>query len=213
VESAARFAHESADAVAMIATDPEWTTIPAEGGDRPVEIANERCREMESARWAAELGLRRLAQLAFGVSAMTYGGDRIERLDRASVAVLHPPFDIPKGIAQDTPRLFARTEDELEVEVSGILCRLLIDRVAIVNFAAPDGRVRFGIDDADSLVGSVWESHDTDLSDLGWSSSGDSWSAQWTSPVTISEPAGQTVRTLRKRLGLSDIGQLGISFL
>jgi hypothetical protein len=103
----------------------------------------------------AQRALRQLAQLAFGVSAFTIGGDRIERLDMAAVAVLHPPLGAGSAVSmvEDGVDLWSRTLPELEIEVAGMLCRVLVDRRTGLLLRSQGQEVSFTVDGGDTLRG------------------------------------------------------------
>jgi hypothetical protein len=74
----------------------------------------------------AEQALRRLAQLALGVSAAQDVGDHVERLDHAAVLVLNDPVT-GATLEADGIELFATTAEQLVIDVAGLLCRLIIE--------------------------------------------------------------------------------------
>jgi hypothetical protein len=82
-DSVVTAAHNAADAA------ERFSRLLSSGTSAAVRAAA--MSDARAAQATAELGLRRLAQLGFGVSAQSLGGDRIELLDRTCVAVLHPP--------------------------------------------------------------------------------------------------------------------------
>ena len=72
---------------------------------------------------------RQLAQLALGVSTGLPPSKRAERLDSAAVAVLHPPTGTDRTVhlIDDGLELFSHDRRELEVELRGLCCRMLLD--------------------------------------------------------------------------------------
>lgn len=76
----------------------------------------------------ADIPLRRLAQLALGVSA--HGGDTatIRRAERAAVTLLAGIFHEPASLADDGPQFFATSIEGWRVEIAGAICRLIIEQ-------------------------------------------------------------------------------------
>jgi hypothetical protein len=150
----------------------------------------------------AQRALRQLAQLAFGVSAFTIGGDRIERLDMAAVAVLHPPLGAGSAVSmvEDGVDLWSRTLPELEIEVAGMLCRVLVDRRTGLLLRSQGQEVSFTVDGGDTLRGraalaGVERRH---MEAMGWKvGPDDEWTMELPSPVTASMPARAAVGALR----------------
>jgi hypothetical protein len=143
--------------------------------------------------------LRDLAQLAMGVGSLRHDSDVGQRLDRAAVAVLHPPAGEghPVGLCRDGVRLRATTWDELAVEVGGLLCRLLIDRRTVVRLEFADTAIDCRVDAQDTLHIELLGAADAPpclLTELGWESR---WAA-WRSPVAIAQPAALVVDSLRR---------------
>jgi hypothetical protein len=154
--------------------------------DQTAELVGRITVEVDAAEEGAdetERVARRIAQLAFGVSSVLGPSERVERLDRAAVAVLHPPqaTGTPVGLVADGIELFTRHAPELPVELGGIICRMLIDRNVTVRFGEVELRV--GMDEAVHLI----------------TVEGD---RAWNSPVHVSEPARATAKAL-KSLGMS----------
>ena len=127
-----REACREADRLALLSTDPD----PASVGEQ-AEAAAQSTATVRRRRRAAGSG--RVAQVGFGVSAQTMGGERIERLDRACTALITPPEhglvrSVP--LADDLPGISARGRQELEVGLAGVICRLLVERSRPVALAA-----------------------------------------------------------------------------
>ncbi len=82
---------------------------------------------------------RDIAQLAFGISACA-SGPLVERLDRAGVAVLHPPRGSGQAVPlhEDGLTLRSKSERELTIELAGVICRILVDRRTVVGLLLPD---------------------------------------------------------------------------
>ena len=155
-EEAARGACDAADTASslveqllLIRTNPAEAAAVSEDAASAMR-AYER---VQRAAYAAERASRDLAQLAFGVSAHVESNDRVERLDRAAVAVLQPPPGQRGGrdLLSDGLRLRARHRPELVTELAGIVCRVLVDRVARVVLTTPSGRVEMWVDPRDAL--------------------------------------------------------------
>ena len=81
---------------------------------------------------------RDIAQLAFGISACA-SGPLVERLDRAGVAVLHPPRGSGQAVPlhEDGLTLRSKSERELAIELAGVICRILVDRRTVVSLLLP----------------------------------------------------------------------------
>jgi hypothetical protein len=136
---------------------------------------------------------RRIAQLAFGVSSGLEGNERVQRLDRAAVSVLHPPpgTGTPVGLVDDGLELFSRHTPELRIELGGIICRMLVDRNVTVRFGQVELRV--GPDETFHLS----------------SPEGDQ---VWDSPVYVSEPARAIAKALKKAgMSLREIRDAGVA--
>lgn len=206
IEQAARVACESADMIAMLLSGEGMSEH--ERSER-VGAAIARLNDLRRTRKAVESGLLRLAQLGLGVSTLTIAGDRIERLERAGVAVLHPPAARPHALYEQTPRLFSSTRDELVVEVGGILCRLLIDRASTATFSTTAGQIEFSVEH-DTLIGTV-ESR-SEAAPTGWSETTLPPTVRWDSPVNVGDPARLAVDTLIHVLGLAPISSLEVAY-
>ncbi len=174
--------------------------------DQLVEI----CAKALTFAEEAECAMRRLAQLGFGVSALLGRSARIERLDRTCVAVLHPPdgHGIQSSLlSRDNLELFSKSRKELLVEISGIVCRLLIDRDATVGFWVPGpegGCFEFTVDTADVLVTCAKATsqptkaiQQLNKPQVAGNTNSDLIPAQtWPSPVRVHAPAKLAVDTL-----------------
>jgi hypothetical protein len=163
------------DRVAILVRDPGQTADLEARIEVDVDAAEEGADE-------AELVTRRIAQLAFGVSSGLGGSERVQRLDRAAVAVLHPPPGTGRsvGLVDDGLELFSRHVPELPIELGGIICRMLVDRNVTVRFGEVELRV--GSDETFHLSSPEGES-------------------AWDSPVEVSDPAHVTAKAL-KSLGM-----------
>jgi hypothetical protein len=164
------------DRVDALLRDPEQTADLVARITVEVDAAEEGADDTERV-------VRRIAQLALGVASGLVPSERGERLDRAAVAVLHPPqwTGQPVGLADDGIELFTRHAPELPVELRGIICQMLIDRNVDVRIGGVTLRV--GLDEVLHLI-----THDGDK--------------VWDSPVQVSVPAGATAKAL-KSLGMS----------
>ena len=156
------------------------------GPERAVDLPSIVEVEVDAAEEGAEeieRVARRLAQLALGVSTGLVPSRRAERLDSAAVAVLHPPAGtgIPVGLAEDGLELFCSDRRELEVELRGTFCRMLLDRNVTIDIG--DVELRVGFDQTLHLI-----TPDGDTA--------------WEAPVEVTVPAQETSRAL-KSLGMS----------
>jgi hypothetical protein len=167
---------ELSDRVAILCRDPEQTADLVARITVEVAAAEEGADDTERAA-------RRIAQLALGVSSGLEPSKRAERLDRAALAVLHPPQGTGRtvGLVEDGLTFFSRHKRELQVELGGVICRMLVDRNVTVRFG--DVELRVGSDETLHLV--------TPKADRAWDS-----------PVTVSDPAHVTAKAL-KSLGMS----------
>lgn len=159
------------DRVAVLLRDPEET---------PELVARIAVEVDATEEGADETGrvARRIAQLAFGVSSGLGPSERVQRLDRAAMAVLHPPRGIgrPVGLVNDGIELFTRHAPELPVELGGIICRMLIDRNVNVRLGGVTLRVGRG-----ATLHLITGEGDT----------------AWESPVQVSDPAHATAEALK----------------
>ena len=164
------------DRVAILLHDPEQTPDLVARIEIEADAAEEGAEETDRIA-------RRIAQVAFGVSSGLGPVDRVERLDRAAVAVLYPPDGLGKQprLVDDGIELFARHAAELPVELGGIICRMLTDRNVTVRF----GQIELRVGSDETL----------DLS----TPEGD---RAWDSPIQVAEPAHATAKAL-KSIGLS----------
>jgi hypothetical protein len=126
-----------------------------------------------------ELIALRIAQLAFGVSSGLGFTERVDRLDRAAVAILHPPpgTGTPIGLVDDGFEFFSRHAPELPIEIGGTICRMLIDRNVLVRIGEVELRV--SSDETFHL-----STTDRDRS--------------WDSPVQVDRPARVAAKALKK---------------
>jgi hypothetical protein len=126
---------------------------------------------------------RRIAQLTLGVSSGLGPNERVERLDRAAVAVLHPPQRTlrPVGLVNDGIELFSRHAPELPVELGGVICRMLVDRNVNVRI----GRITLRVGRGETLHLITAKG-----------------ARAWESPVQVSEPAHAAAKAL-KSMGMS----------
>ncbi len=158
----------------------------ATGPERAVDLASVIAVELDAAEQGAdeiERVTRQLAQLALGVSTGLAPGKRAERLDNAAVAVLHPPADTDRAadLVEDGLELFSRDRHELQVELRGLFCRMLLDGNVTVRIGEIELRV--GFDQTLHLL----------------TPEGD---AAWSAPVEVTVPARATGQAL-KALGMS----------
>ncbi len=156
------------------------------GPERAVDLPSIIAVELDAAEEGAdeiERVTRQLAQLALGVSTGLAPSKRADRLDNAAVAVLHPPTgtDPTRALVDDGLELFSRDRQELQVELRGLCCRMLLDG----NTRARIGEVELG-------VGSDQTLHLTTPD--GTSS--------WMAPVEVTVPA-TAVGAALKALGMS----------
>lgn len=121
---------------------------------------------------------RQIAQLALGVSTGLVPSKSAERLDDAAIAVLSPPYRLGEtvGLVCDGIQLFSNDHADLEVELRGICCRMLLDHNVSVR-----------IGDVELMVGSDEVLHlftaDCD--------------SEWEAPVVVLDPARATVKALK----------------
>ena len=113
--------------------------------------------------------------------------------------------------------LGARTYEELITELSGTLCRMIIDHDAVLRLAPTDGSSRGpllyavnGVGDLDVMLIDPALPHDGSgddearLVDIGWTRTGAGLSAHWDDPLVVMEPAMLTVETLRDVWGIAE---------
>jgi hypothetical protein len=126
---------------------------------------------------------RQLAQLALGVSTGMPPSKRAERLDGAAVAVLHPPAGSGRTVhlIDDGLELLGSDRRELEVELRGLCCRMLLDGEVSARFG--EVVLRVGTDQVLHLI--------TPEGALSWEA-----------PVEVTLPAVAAVAAL-KDLGMS----------
>jgi hypothetical protein len=155
---------------------------PERAVDRPDVVAVEADAAEEGAG-EIERVTRQLAQLALGVSTGLAPGKRAERLDSAAVAVLHPPTgtDGTVHLVDDGLELFSHDRRELEVELRGLCCRMLLDG----EVTARIGRIELRVGSDQTLT---LRTPDGDSS--------------WAAPVEVTLPAAAANSAL-KALGMS----------
>ncbi len=155
---------------------------PERAVDRPAIIAVE-LDAAERGAHAIERVARQLAQLALGVSTGLAPSKRAERLDNAAVAVLRPPTAIDHTVVltDDGVELFSHDRLELEVELRGLCCRMLLDGNVTARIGAVELRV--GSDQTLHLITADGET-------------------SWDAPVEVTLPAVAAGAAL-KALGMS----------
>ena len=163
LETNLRNVSEVSDRIAILLRDPEPTA----------ELLKRIAMETGAAEQGAdeaECACRRIAQLAFGVTSGMGPSERAERLDRAAVAVLHPPVGTgrPVGLVNDGIQHFGHHVPELPVELRGIICRMIIDRNVIVRF----DEIELELAPDEDLHLTTSSGHEV-----------------WSSPMQVSEPA------------------------
>jgi len=139
LEKYLRDVYDLADRVDILFRDPDQTSDLMARIDVETDAAEEGADETDRIA-------RRVAQLALGVSSALEPNEHVERLDRAAVAVLHPPQRTlrPVGLVNDGIELFSRHAPELPVELGGVICRMLVDRNVNVRFGGVTLRVGRG---------------------------------------------------------------------
>lgn len=197
-ELAARDAHDAAERARTLSSALET------GDEVPtIVLVIDATADAEAAADRATRDLRQIAQLGMGVSARCPTSSRVERLDRACVAVLYPPdAHGPAGtLADDGLSLTGTTGEEVEVELAGAICRLLTDRADRLVLGSPAGEVTLTVDADDNLIAELCPAGDVagtsldgGLSELGWPPG--SALRMWRNPVTVIEPASVIVSTL-----------------
>lgn len=186
LEQDARDVCDLSDRVSILLLDPDQT----EELEARIEVE---ANAAEEGADKVELVARRIAQLAFGVSSGLGGNERIQRLDRAAVSVLHPPpgTGTHVGLIDDGLEFFSRHAPELRIELGGIICRMLVDRYVTVRFGQVELRV--GSDETFHLS--------TPEGDQAWDS-----------PVYVSEPARAIAKALKKAgMSLREIRDTGVA--
>ena len=136
---------------------------------------------------------RQIAQLALGVSTGLVPRKSAERLDDAAIAVLSPPYRLGEtvGLVCDGIELFSNDHTDLEVELRGICCRMLLDHNVCVR-----------IGDVKLMVGSDEVLH---------LSTADS-DSEWEAPVEVLYPARATVRALKSEgMSLKEIRKAAVA--
>jgi len=160
------------DRVSFLLRDPDQT----EELEARIEVEADAAEEGadESQRVA-----RRIAQLACGVSSALGSSERVQRLDRAAVAVLHPPpgEGTLVGLVDDGLEFFSRRAPGLRIELRGIICRMLVDRNVAVRF----GRVELRVGADETFHLSTPEGDRT-----------------WISPIYVGAPARVIAKALLK---------------
>lgn len=141
-DAAGRLFDELAELGQALTTNPSPSSAAVrrarEGEGRLLRVQ----QEALTAAQETERLTRSMAQLALGVSACAASSDRIERLDRAAVAVLHPPEGQGWSglLVRDGLAFASESHEELPIEIAGLMCRMLLDRRVHVELAAPGPR-------------------------------------------------------------------------
>jgi hypothetical protein len=162
----------------------ERVEVLLSGPERAVDLLSIIAVELEAAEEGAdeiERITRQLAQLALGVSTGLAPGKRAERLDSAAVAVLHPPEGTGPivDLVEDGLELSSHDREDLQVELRGLFCRMLLDGNTTVRIGEVELRV--GLDQTLHLL----------------TPDGDS---AWPAPVEVTIPAraaGAALKSLR----------------
>lgn len=163
---------------------------------------------------------RDVAQLAFGISACA-SGPLVERLDRAGVAVLHPPrgSGVAVPLREDGLTLRATSEEELSVELAGVICRILVDRGTLVGLLPTDSAgegIHMEIEHGDTLLvtaqAMVDETRAALLESSGWREEAPGFLVQrWPSPVRAIVPARVIANALFGPFGLESVESLEVT--
>ena len=180
-DAGAARAHELANRVAILAREAQDDSIT-----RALD-------ELHLAVVDVQTAARRLAQLGMGVSSAPLGGERIERLDRACVAVLRASDVCSTEVRGAELALTARTRAEAAVELGGLFCRLLVDRRPALAATAGAATARIFVDRRDVLY------TECRLGD------GPATHHEWESSVVVSEPVHVVLEALLNSASVADI--------
>jgi hypothetical protein len=169
-----------------------------------------RLKEIAVSIAATDRFARQIAQLVLGATSYLPGTDDVARLERAGVEVLAPVGGPKTPLSDDGVELFAVDRDQLQIEVAGMICRLLIDWGGVVVLTTPGGAmVRLEVTGDTLRLWAEGVSGEPSMSDEGWSSEGpDSFARSWASPVTVAEPASEIVRIFFEVLKVPNASEL-----
>ncbi len=201
---------------ACTTSDSVFTLLSDDMDDDTVAAADVAVDAGDDHATRAEWAMRRIAEILLGVATRAAPSDAISRAERAAVVALswHQGAD---EVVDDGVQLGARTYEELITELSGTLCRMIIDHDAVLRLAPADGTSRRavlfavnGSGDLDMMLidpslpsdGSAEE--EAPLVEIGWGRSGAGLSARWEDPLVVMEPAMLAVETLRDAWGMSE---------
>jgi hypothetical protein len=146
---------------------------------------------------AADRFARQVAQLVLGATSYLAGTDDVARVERAAVEVLAPVRGPKTPLTDDGIELFGADREQLQIEVAGTICRLLIDWGGTVALRTPNGATIALEVSGDTLHVSLQGAEQIDTLNAGWRSQGPGWFVRsWASPVTVAEAGREIVRVL-----------------
>lgn len=147
------------------------------------------------ATYECETALRSIAQLAMGTTTAYSETSAVARIERISSIIIGIDAGLGAGIFADGYQSAATDLAELEIELSGFLCRMNLEYGAQLEITVPKGTIVVRTDSLGEISASVELAATTKiaLEELGWSPDA---SASWPSPPRIVQPVRQVANTL-----------------
>jgi len=147
------------------------------------------------------VALRQIAQIGLGVGSFTDGDDQVLRLERACTEILFvAPDDSERfDLADDGPTLDGPTQSDAEVQLAGMLCRLILNRQVVLTIDTAQGQMNITRASDGGLLARFepdGEFSGASLDGQGWSRHGAVWVQSWEDPVRIAVPATTVLRLL-----------------
>ncbi|CAB4805278.1 MAG: hypothetical protein F2873_07970 [Actinobacteria bacterium] len=138
-----------------------------------------------------QLWTRRLAQLCLGVTTFLAGNDAIALTERAAVIVLVAPFGERRTLPTDGLHTTASNYETLNIELAGILCRLIIEHdwiieLSVTSAAASDTATKVTLAFSHSGILELHSNNPTVPSQA------------WHDPVVVAEPVAHLIELFRR---------------
>src|SRR4051812_12711538 len=162
----------------------------------------------------ASTAVRGLAQLLLGVSSALGWNDAIARAERAAVVVLHPWSGAVVPLTDDGLTFVGGTRAALRTELSGALCRMVIDHdVALaVGPRSEPVAILLKVDAVGNIIVTAVapRGSEHEMSNLGWCERRDDgrYTAEYADPPLIHEAVTLVLDTLHTIYGVTSSSDL-----
>lgn len=154
--------------------------------------------------------LRRLAQLALGVTTYLPDDPAVTLVERAAIGVLKLEPTSAAELADDGVDIVSSDVPGFRVELAGALCRMIVDHHCRLTIDSPGterpGSIAATVDAIGNLELTLTAPAGVALAELealGWTTGPSGLSAKWKDPLIVSQPAELIVSTLT-HLGVED---------